>query len=148
MSLSGTLTEIKFAKIERRYFCPKAARNAIKEAKMRYNRARRFTARQEIEEALFDIKPEDSYSDEDCDWELEMAPYYWEEYNEDPAVAARREAWEIYEENERYLRELEDADEECDWYDTLAEIESAYRGDWQEEVPEVFGDEFEVIVAA
>jgi len=145
MSFAGALTEIKFAKLERRVFCDKAARNVITDAKKEFKRARRRTARQEIEAALYDIKPDEPTFDT---YEEEMARLHWADYTRDPVEERKLNDWARHEENERYLRECEYYDEECDYYDILEEIESAYRGDWQEEVPDVFGDFIEVVTAA
>lgn len=143
MSLAGLTTEMKCVLWERKYRCDsKGKKIYVKFVKTKYNKARRREAVREIEDALYDIKPDEEF---DCDYVQEMAPLWWDEYNEDPDVAARREAWDRYDDILAYEAEMAWYDEDDEYYATLDEIEAAYRGDWQAEVPEVFGDEFEAV---
>jgi len=55
MSFVGALTEIKYAKYERKVFCQNAARNVIKNAKKHFTRSRRRNAQIEIEEYMEEL---------------------------------------------------------------------------------------------
>lgn len=140
LSLAGITTEIKCALWERKYLCDTKGKNIyMKFIKTKYNKTRRAAAAMEIEEALSDFDYEDEGDLLEVAYEDLYSCYYDafpdldDDWDEDP--------WDYdgYEEDRNAFYEELEAREN---------LEMALRGDWQEEVPEVFGDEFEAIVAA